>query len=440
MKVKRSKLLELMFQHEKWQEMIEKANEKGINLSVVKQLEIPHVRVQLYERIINYQYEIAPPHIARIPKDVPGEFREVYVNEDVDRIVLTLINDCLCELFPNMIHKQCKSYQKGIGCQEVVQTITKEIARLNKNTNSKFIGYKADLSKYFDSVKIEIIDSVFDTFEKKLGFEIGTEPVITILRKYYHNDLVFNLDGELIEHYGSLKQGCAVASILANVVLYDVDDTLSKMDIIYYRYSDDIVMIGKDAENAKETLEEMLQKYGLKLNPKKVEALYSNKWFKFLGFNIKGNMITLSKNRVKKFQKEICKRTIDKPNITFNQARINVVKYLYNGEYCWATSCLGTVNCKQDLVEMNKFIMDCLRACKVRETKKRKSKISISKIGGLGVVTNLEDRTILRGTGKNVTANRDKTDKYIENYLTMGCLSNAMKINKAVYGACVRSM
>lgn len=438
--MKQSKLLELMFKHEKWQEMIVKANEKEINLTVVKQLCVPHVRVQLYERIVNYQYEIAPPHIARIPKDVPGEFREVYVNEDVDRIVLTLINDCLCELFPEMIHKQCKSYQKGIGCQEVVQTITKEIARLNKNTQNTFIGYKADLSKYFDSVKIEIIDNVFDTFEKKLGFEIGTEPVITILRKYYHNDLVFDLDGNLIKHYGSLKQGCAVAAMLANVVLYDVDDALSKMDIIYYRYSDDIVMIGKESKKAKETLEEMLQTYGLKLNPKKVEELHSNKWFKFLGFNIKGNMITLSKNRVKKFQKEIVSRTLNKPSITYDQARRNIINYLYNGEYCWATSCLGTINVKPDIDEMNKFIADCLRAVKVREIKKRKSKISISKIGGLGVVTDLSDRTILRGTGKNVTSNRNKTDKYLENYLTMGCLSNAMKINKEIYSACVRSM
>lgn len=435
-----SKLLEMMFRHEMWEEMIDNANEKGINVTVVKQMCVPQVRVQLYEKIVNYQYEVAPPHIARIPKDVPGEFREVYVNEDVDRIVLTLINDCLCKLFQEMIHKQCKSYQKGIGCQEVVQTITKEIARLNKNTNSNFIGYKADLSKYFDSVKIEIIDEVFDTFEKKLGFEIGTEPVISILRKYYHNDLVFDVDGNLIEHYGSLKQGCAVAAILANVVLYDVDKTLSEMDIIYYRYSDDIVMIGKDADKAKEMLEDMLQKYGLKLNPKKVEALYSDVWFKFLGFNIKGNMITLSKNRVKKFQKEIVSRTLNKPNITERQAKENIINYLYRGEYCWATSCIGTVNVKPDIDEMNLFIMDCLRAVKVREKSKRKGKISINRIGGLGVVTDLPDRTILRGTGKNVTSNRNKTDKRIENYLTMGCLSNAMKMDKVIFDACVRSI
>ena len=435
-----SKLLKMMFDFERWNELMIKANEKKINLSTLKQLSIPHTRVRLYESIINYQYEIMCPHIARIPKDVPGEFREVYVNEDVDRIILTLINDCLNELFPELIHPQCKSYQKGIGCQEVVQTITKEISKLTKNRQMNFIGYKADLSKYFDSVKIEIIDDIFDTFERKLGFEIGTEPVITILRKYYHNDLIFDLDGNLVEHYGSLKQGCAVAAMLANVVLYDVDNTLSEMDIIYYRYSDDIVMIGKDVDKAKEKLEEMLKLYGLKLNPKKVESLYSDKWFKFLGFNIKGNMITLSKNRVKKFQKEIVSRTLNKPNITFEQARQNVINYLYVGDYCWGSSCLGTVNCKPDIYEMNGFIMDCLRAVKVRQNKKHKGKIGVHRVGGLGVVTNLPDRTIVRGSGRTMISYRMKTDKNIENYLTMGCLSNAYRISKPVFEACVRSM
>jgi len=141
-------------------------------------------------------------------------------------------------------------------------------------------------------------------------------------------------------------------------------------------------------------------------------------------------LITLSKSRVKKFQKEIEKRTIKKKNTNLYNARRSVIKYLYEGEYCWATSCLGTVNCEADINEMNKFIMDCLRA--VQTGKK--------KVGGLGVVTNLPDRTILRGTGKNVTSNRQKTEKMIENYLTVGCLTNALKMNKAIYGACVRSM
>lgn len=426
--MKQSRLLQMMFDMQRWEELIIKADEKGIDKGDLRKLCEPQTRLRFYQAIITGNYEIAPPHIAKIPKD-NGDFREVYVNENVDRIFLTLVNDCLSEIFCDMIHPRCRSYQKGTGCQETVQNVSKEIIKLSKIKTDKFMGYKADLSKYFDSVKIEKIDDVFDKVESKLGFNLGTEPVISILRSYYHNDLVFDIDKNLVQHYGSLKQGCAVAAFLANVVLYDIDKTLSEMDIIYYRYSDDILMIGKDADKAKETLEKMLQLYGLRLNPRKVEALYNNRWFTFLGFKLKGNMITLSKNRVKSFQKEIEKRTINHKKISSKQARHNIINYLYKGEYNWSTACLGTINVKADIDELNKFIMDCIRAC---ETGKKK-------IGGLGSVDNLEDKTVLRGTGKNVRANRDKTGK-IENYLTMGCLSNNYKIGKVVYEACVRSL
>ena len=140
-------------------------------------------------------------------------------------------------------------------------------------------------------------------------------------------------------------------------------------------------------------------------------------------------MITLSKNRVKKFQKEIESRSIDK-NYTAKQARNAIFRYLYEGEYCWASSCLGTINVEKDINELNKFILDCIRAC---ETGKKK-------IGGLGSVMDLPDRTILRGKGKNVKANRIRTDKEITKYLSVNCLSKDIKISKSVFEAVVRNM
>lgn len=435
-----SKLLTYMFNFELWQkELPEFLEDKHINVTLGKMLCTPQVRLKMYLATRDGQYEISPPYAALIPKDKPNEFRRVWINETPDRWWLRLANCALNHYCSSMIHPCVKSYQRGIGTQETVQNISKEIVRLDKIREDKIIGVKIDLHHFFDEVPLRIINEVFDEIETLLQVEHNTDPVINILRKYYNSDLVFDEDGNLIHLFTSLKQGSSISGFLANVCLRDFDEKICRLGT-YCRYSDDLVCFNDNAEETLEIIRMELAKKNLKLNPKKVEFLSSDSWFKFLGFQINGNMITLSKNRVKKFQKEIVSRTLDKPNITFDQARKNIINYLYTGEYCWASSCLGTVNCKQDLDEMNKFIMDCLRSCKVRETKKRKGKISISKIGGLGVVTDLSDRTILRGTGKNVTTNRNKTDKYIENYLSMGCLSNAMKINKTVYDACVRSL
>ena len=422
-----SALLLRMFEHDKWITLLNNATEKEIDLKTIKELCYPENRMRLFELIRSDRYNIFPPHIALIPKDTPGEFRTVYVNEARDRIVLTLINDCLCELFGDMVHPSCKSYQKGIGTQRVVKDISQEIVRLSKIKNQ--IGYKSDFSKYFDTVSIDAIDKVFDTIEERLGFKKNTEPVINLLRRYYHQDLYFDEKGNLCQKYQALKQGCAVASFLANVVLYELDEFMHEKYKIYYRYSDDVVTIDEDTSHVIDDMSSIINKYEVKLNPKKVEPLYANKWFKFLGFNIKGDMITLSKNRVKKFQKEIEKRSIDRKKCTSKQAKKAIIRFLYEGEYNWASSCLSVINVQPDIQELNKFIMDCIRACKTGK----------KKVGGLGSVNNLPDRTILRGKGRNVRANREKSGQ-IENYLSVDCLRNNLRINKEVFRTTVRNM
>ena len=127
----KDRLLEMMFEHDRWVDMINRANEKHINLTVLKQLSKPNVRIAFYEAIKNEQFEIMPPHQIEIPKD-DGTMRLVYANEDQDRIICTLINDCVMELFSDMIHPSCVSYQKGKGTQEIVQRISKRIVQLDR--------------------------------------------------------------------------------------------------------------------------------------------------------------------------------------------------------------------------------------------------------------------------------------------------------------------
>lgn len=422
-------LLEKVFESERWEAAINKGFFKGIDKGELRQLCGPETRVRLAMAILEDNYEIAPPHQALIPKD-NGEFRTVYVNENIDRIFLSIVNDLLFELCSDMIHPACKSYQKGIGCGKVVQEITKNIKwqKEYENLGSKTFGIKADLSKYFDSVPIEFIDNVFD----QLVHKFGDSKIIAILRKYYHTDLCFDPDGNLIKHYQSLKQGCAVASWLADVMLYEIDDHLSELKGMYVRYSDDILYIGRFYEYAMKVLEKNLEIMSMKLNPKKVEYLSYDRWFKFLGFMIKEDQITLSPGRVKTFQKEIEKRSVKNRHVSGKAAIISINRYLYKGDgtYSWATQVLPIINVERDIDTLNEFVMDCIRAC---QTGKRK-------IGGLGTITNQKDYMILRGTGKNVSANRKNTEKEIEGYYSIRCMQKALNICRPVYDTIVREM
>lgn len=319
-------LLEKVFEAERWEAAINKGVFKGIDKGELRQLCSPETRIRLAMAILEDNYEIAPPHQALILKD-NGEFRTVYVNENIDRIFLSIVNDLLFELCSDMIHPACKSYQKGIGCGKIVQEITKNIKwqKEYEDLESKTFGIKADLSKYFDSVPIEFIDNVFD----QLVHKFGDSKIIAILRKYYHTDLCFDPDGNLIKHYQSLKQGCAVASWLADVMLYEIDDHLSELKGMYVRYSDDILYIGRFYDYAMKVLEKNLEIMSMKLNPKKVEYLSYDRWFKFLGFMIKEDQITLSPGRVKTFQKEIEKRSVKNRHVSGKAAIISINRYLY---------------------------------------------------------------------------------------------------------------
>ena len=414
-------LLQKFFEKERWETALEVGVGKGIDKGELKKLTSPEVRVAMYNVIITDNYEIAPPHQAEIPKD-NGDTRIVYVNENVDRIFLSIANNLFFELFPEFIHKSCKSYQSGIGCGKIVQEVSRQVV----NTTSNVVGFKADLTKYFDTVPLKYIDEIFDKMEMK----IGKSKIIDIVRKYYHTDLCFDINGNLIEHYQSLKQGCAVASFLADAVLYHIDEVVSMLPGYYVRYSDDLMYIGNEYGTAFQLVKTMLEIMEMTLNPKKVEQIYKDKWVKFLGFNIKGNQITLSKSRVKTFQKEIEQRTIKQREISMRRAINQVNNYLYKGDgkYSWATQVLPIVNVEKDIETLNAFVMDAIRSCATNK----------KKIGGLGSVNDKPDYTILRGIGKNVSANRGKTEKEIDGFFTLRCMQNALQTSRSLYETLVR--
>ncbi len=419
----KDKILEMFFDTERWTYAIDKGVGKHINKAHLYQLTKPETRASMYAAIRDGKYEIAPPHIAQIPKD-NGDFRTVYINEPVDRIFLSIANDLLFELMPEMIHPKCQSYQKGIGCGKIVKEISRKICV----TKGDVIGWKSDFSKYFDSVPIRFIDEAFDKVEAKHGHSA----VIDVLRKYYHSDWYFDTEGNLQNTYQSLKQGCSVASWLANVVMYNLDERLSKLDGEYVRYSDDALFVGPDYEKAMEIMKDEVAQHEMILNPKKIEFLTPVRWFKFLGYSIKGAEISLSASRIKTFQKEIESRTIKVRGQTLRKAMNKVNQYLYggNGEYSWATQILPVVNVKKDIETLTIFVMDCLRAVITGK----------GNVGGLGYVVNKTDGCIQRGIGRNVKANRTKTDKELPGFFTIGCMQNAILTSKDAYRTLVANL
>lgn len=421
--MKEDKILTMFFAPERWQAAIAKGVDKDISKATLYQFTKPQTRAEMYRRIRDGQYKIMPPHAALIPKD-NGEYRTVYVNEPCDRILLSIANDLLFEIMPEMTHPRCRSYQKGIGCGRVVQEVSRKI----QDAHGAVIGWKSDLSKYFDSVPLGYVDEAFDKVETKYG----KSALIDVIRAYYHTDLYFDTDGTLCSRYQSLKQGCSVAAWLADVILYHIDARLAGLDGYYVRYSDDMLFVGRDYTAAMSVLTSELEKMHMRLNPKKVEYLDANHWFKFLGYSIKGRAISLSSTRIKTFQKEIESRTTGRRGTTLAKAVNAVNRYLYKGYggHSWATQVLPVINVKEDIDTLNAFVLDCLRAVGTGR----------HRVGGLGYVKTQDTGCIARGRGRNVRANRTKTPSRIDGYASIGCMRSALVTSRAAYATLVANL
>ena len=92
------KILKMFFDIDRWTKAIEKGVGKDIRKDQLILLTDEHVRLEIADAMRKGNYEISPPHTAQIPKE-NGEFRTVYVNEPIDRVILSIANDLLCLLY-----------------------------------------------------------------------------------------------------------------------------------------------------------------------------------------------------------------------------------------------------------------------------------------------------------------------------------------------------
>ena len=346
-------LVEATFSNDNWFNTLDKATEKTIPYRIIAKYGTPEERISLLKDVLSGSYSIKPPRVVKIPKD-NGEYREIYINSDRDRILLAAVNSAYYSLYGDRLPDCCKAYREGQSCAKVVREVSKQ----------NITGYKLDLSKYFDSVPIELILNVF--------YELDTgSPLEPILVDYYMDNHVY-ISNHQVDRYKSLAQGCALSAFLSNYVLRDVDLAMSQMCEYYCRYSDDMLLLGANAEEALVVLKQMLSERGLSLNPNKIEKIDSWHEFKFLGFGLKGSTISISEKdfiRKKHEVKSISNRIRHNSKLTTDKKLHQIIKAVnrlfYNfQDFChgWLYSKAQAINSYERLAELDAYTKDCIRA------------------------------------------------------------------------------
>ena len=432
----RDRILESIFLDDSlWAEVIDRGVDKGIPGDVLRYIQDPHGRAELCGRVASGEYSIRPPHTGYRPKDDGGE-RVFLANEPLDRVFLTAVYKWLVRNMGDSVHPSCTSYTEGVGTGTAVRRLSGEIVRLGLGNKTGIVGRKFDIHHYFDSVAKCDIHKAFDKVERRFC----RSSVIDVLRRYYDSDVYYDTRLKAYaERPMGIKQGCAVSAWLANVLLYSLDKRISGIRGCYMRYSDDIIYVGEHYEKVTALIRRHLGEMGLSLNDSKTEDIRPDRFVRFLGYDIRGEEITLSRKWVKSFQRNVDRLTIlDKRLIgsvrqirkkggpmmerkledVLVRTRRALASFLYygNGKFSWASIVLPVINRHSDISELNKYCLDALRAVYTGKTS----------IGSLG---KSKSGGIQRGTGRNVAANRKATSMLLsEDGRPPGWLSGFLSI------------
>ena len=343
------------------QETIQHSVVKGISMPEIRCFTEPEFRLRLAALMLADQYRIAPPHIILLPKPDSDEMRKVYCNNALDRIICTQIGHIYNRLYQDRIHPNCVSYQKGVGVPHIVRRISGYLA-----AHPGITGWKIDIHHYFDDISPQARDCALKELDSGSCID-------RIVWDYLHDDVILDEYGQVQHVYKGIAQGFALSPFLANYLLRDVDAAISALHVLYYRYSDDLLILGPDADRGREMVSDMLTEKGLQIHPRKCIPVDTSTRFTFLGFDILGDQITFSPsslNRVKKEIKDICKTRKGQPKHSTETLRriierINHKLYtahmINEREFGWGEYFLGTVTVEADVRALDEYIKDHIR-------------------------------------------------------------------------------
>lgn len=371
--------MEMLCDPMRWERAINKAVDKKKDKGFLSLISRPESRAMIIEAINDGRYEIQPPRTSYINKKT-GKYityeqslktekvRELFAcTELMDNLLLTILCGIKMDMFGYMIHPNCRSYQRGIGVRNIIHDDV--LPRLK----SGMTGYKMDLSKYFDTPDPDWLDGLLR------ATKTGT-PIDDVEWNMYHDNRVYiGRNTYTSERYMGFRQGNALATFYANIGLYDIDAMADNYDVLYVRYSDDILVLGKDADIVKANVEKMLVPKGLTLNPKKVEAISSDKTFTFLGCEITGQKVDISDESVERLKKEVKKitkprKTTQKYSRTEQKRAIKKVNWILRDAFSkstknfgWEEYFFGIVNTNEKIIMLDEYIKDHLKAVYVQD-------------------------------------------------------------------------
>ena len=198
-----------------------------------------------------------------------------------------------------------KNLEVHVSAQAYVQKRS-IITNATKHLNSVYM-LKMDIEDFFGSIREELVREKFmqmvESIEKKREYNEHLD-----VPNFTENDC--RCLAKICTLNGGLPQGAVTSPHLSNLIFFEIDETIKlkceEMDIIYTRYSDDMIFTGATDKvfEIEEFVREKIRSINLSVNQKKTVRLYDRHVKYVTGLCIQNGKVRLSKSRRREIRQQ----------------------------------------------------------------------------------------------------------------------------------------
>jgi group II intron reverse transcriptase/maturase len=237
-----------------------KQNKGGPGIDAMSVRELPDYLKREWERIreelLSGTYQPQPVKRQTIPKAGGGE-RELGIPTVLDRFIQQALLQVLQPLFDPGFSDHSYGFRPGRRAHQAIARAQQYVQE------GRRVVVDVDLAKFFDRANHDIV-------MERVSRKIADKRVLGLIRRYLEAGVM--VSGVLLERHEGTPQGGPLSSLLANVLLDEVDKELEKRGHAFVRYADDLnvyVRTRRAGERVYEGLRKLFGKLKLVINEEK---------------------------------------------------------------------------------------------------------------------------------------------------------------------------